>query len=336
MQSWEEISRMENGRAQLARVCWPYDKYPDLPQLLAGSEIVLLDEDGPGVVTNLHSSRMDYLDDVLGTVSAREPDAYRRVEIVITYDRHSVPDIQMPFCDFLADIDGVCDYFSTIYFSKVRFSHNFRLPLPFRSHIRIALRNPTKTALIGYTDLQWKRLARLPEDVGYLYTAYHADSLQLPEQTAQLCRINARGTLRAHWFSLGTDCPLAKNGEYICEGNQSFFVDEEKKPSLEYLGTEDVYSHSWGFAGTGGDGYAAITRMEHPTPERTQISMLRCRTIDAIPFERSLRLELDYQDEYFAAGSRNPLHRQGVFAERARASFKMDYKSCLYYYAQKK
>ncbi len=327
---WENTARIETGRARLARICWPYDKYPDMPQLTAGSEVVLLDEDGPGVVTNLHSSAMYHMG------GEKNPAAYRQVEIEITYDRHAEPDIRMPLCDFLADVDGDCECFNTVYFSKVRFSHNFRLPMPFRSHIRIVLRNPTKTDLMGYTDLQWKQLCELPEDVGYLYTAYRADRLQIPEQTAQLCRIDGRGTLRAHWFSIGTDCALAKNGEYVCEGNQEFYVDGEQAPSLEYLGTEDVYSHSWGFAGTGGDGYAAITRMDHPTPERTQLAMLRCRTIDAIPFERSLRLELDYRDEFFAFASKNPLHTWEVLGDRPRASFNIDYKSCLYYYVQEK
>lgn len=333
-QDWKTIASLDTEPSRLARVCWPYDKYPDETQLRAGSSIVLLDADGPGVVTNIHSSDMRFLDDVMDSKSAREPDAYARVMMEITYDFHTVPDISVPLSAFFCDIDGRSDCYSTVYLSKVRYAHNFRLPIPFSRHIRIVLRNPTATDLFGYTDLQWKKTAALAGEIGYLRVAYSAGTVTVPEQTAVLCSLTGPGTVRAHWLALGTDLPEAYDGEYICEGNQEFYIDGASAPSLEYLGTEDVYSHSWGFAGTGGDGYAAIVRMDHPTPQRTEIAMLRCRTLDSIGFSHSLMVRLDYRDEFFAAASTNPLHRQGVFATRRRVSFPLDYRSCFYYYAR--
>ena len=333
MHEWVNISRVESNKSYLERVCWPYDKYPDMPQLTAGAKIVLLDVDGPGVVANIHSSRMDFLDDVLDTKSAREDDAYQKVIIDITYDHHSAPDISMPLCDFLADVDGACSVYRTIYFSKVSYSHNLRLPIPFQKHIRITLTNTSQTDLISYTDLQWKKLEYLPDDAGYLRTAYWTGTIRAPEETVTLCNVHSAGTIKAHWLALGTDLDLAWNGEYICEGNQEFYVDGEERPSLEYLGTEDVYSHSWGFAGTGGDDYAQIIRMDHPTDTRTEIAMLRCRSYDSISFQKELKVLLDYRDEYYAESSKNPLHKQGVFAPRKRVSYPLSIKSCFYYYS---
>lgn len=336
MLNWMETAKVDTDRSYLEAICWPYDRHPGMAQLLAGSQIIMLEADGPGVVTNIHSSRMDFLDDILFTKSACEADAYRRIIIEITYDHNDTPDICMPLCEFLADIDGECSQFRSVYFSKVAYSHNFRLPIPFREHIRIVLKNPTKTDLISYTDTQWKKLPSLPEDIGYLKIAYFNKILQIPEETAQLCYIQGPGTVRAQWMSLGTDLDLAWNGEYICEGNQLFFIDGEEEPSIEYCGNEDVYSHSWGFGDScGGDLYAVITRMDHPTDTRTEISMLRCRTLDSIGFSESLRLMLDYRFDFYAKDSTNPIHNKGVFAQRKRVSYPLHVRNCIYYYTSK-
>lgn len=334
MDNWMEAATVDTDRSYLAVACWPYDRFPEMGQLMAGSQVVVLDTDGPGVVTNFHSSRMDILDEILFTKSAAEADAYQRVLIEITYDHHEQPDILMPLSAFLADVDGACDQFRSVYFSKVAYSHNFRLPIPFRKHIKIVLKNPTETDLISYTDVQWKKLAKLPENVGYLRIAYFDKELQIPEEVAQLCEIQGAGTVRAHWMNLGTDLDLAWNGEYICEGNQQYYIDGEEEPSMEYCGNEDAFSHSWGFGDQcGGDLYAVITRMEHPTPTRTEIAMLRCRTLDSIGFRKSLRLMLDYRFDFYAKDSNNPYHKQGVFAARKRVSYPLRVRNCIYYYS---
>lgn len=331
MENWMDTARVDAGRSKLERVCWPYDKYPELPQLMAGSEIVLLDAEGPGVVTNLHASKMDVLDGVIDVKSAGDPDAVKKVLIEITYDGHETPDISMPYYDFLGDPNGNCSYFSTVYFSKVPISHNFRLPMPFRKHIRIVLKNPTDTHIISYTDLQWKKLDSLPEDVGYLRVCYERGSFSAPEEVVTLGEIGGKGTLKAHWLHLGTEDKHAWDGEFICEANQEFYIDGEETPSLEYLGTEDLYGHSWGLGVVSCDGYAGIL-LSHPSDTRTEVDMCRCRTVDSVGFAKSLKLKMDYSADYFSKTSTNPLLRQGVFAPRERISFDIDYKSCLYYY----
>jgi len=331
MENWTDIARVDPDRSRLERVCWPYDKYPQMPQLMAGSEIVLLDTDGPGVVTNLHASKMDVLDGVIDVKSAGDPEAVKKILIEITYDGKDTPDISMPYYDFLGDPDGTCGYFSTVYLSKVPVSHNFRLPIPFREHIRIVLKNPTDTHIISYTDLQWKKLEKLPEETGYLRVCYTTGTFTAPEEVVRLADISGTGTLKAHWLQLGTDDPHARDGEFVCEANQEFYVDGEETPSLEYLGTEDLYGHSWGLGAVSCDGYADIL-MNHPSDTRTEIAMHRCRTIDSVGFRKHLALNMDYSADYFAKDSKNPLHLQGVFAPRERLSFDIDYKSCLYYY----
>jgi len=332
MSNWMDTARLDTRPSRLERICWPYDKYPDMPQLLAGAEITLLDADGPGVVTNLHAAAMGCLDGILGTCSAHEPDAHTRIIIEITYDNHQTPDISMPLYAFLGDPLGNSDRYRTIYFAKVQDAHNFRLPIPFDRHIKIVFKNPTQTDIISYTDLQWKKLDVLPEDCGYLRIAYRKAAMQAPEDVPVLADIADRGTVKAHWLCLGTDLENASGGEFICEANQEFYIDGEDHPSLEYLGTEDLYAHSWGLGSSSCDGYSVITGVQHPREGRTEVTMLRCRTEDAIGFNKSLRLKMDYSQDYFSHASTNPLLKTGVFAPRPRLSFLIDYQSCVYYY----
>ncbi len=334
MQDWKETARVDTGRARLSTALWPYDKYPDMPQLKAGGTVCVMDAEGPGVVTCIHAADFCCLDDVLQTGGAREPDAAERLRIRIYYDGSGTPQIDMPFYAFLADPTGHAEFFTTVYFAKVKVARNLRLPIPFRSRLRIELFNPTDTDLCGYLDIQRKDLETLPEGTGYLRVQYRDQEFVCPEEIPILAELAGPGTLRAHWLSLGSDIPQAREGEYVCEGNQEFYVDGETTPSLEYLGTEDAYGHSWGLGGVGStDGYSALTEVSHPREEWTWITMLRCRTEDAIGFETSLRLLLDYTQEYFARASRNPLHGKGVFAGRERKSFRITARSCTYWYS---
>ena len=68
----------------------------------------------------------------------------------VFYDNEEKPSIEMPLMDFFADIQSKSKYFSSIYFSKVKESHNFRLPIPFRKHITVEIENPTDKNLTGY------------------------------------------------------------------------------------------------------------------------------------------------------------------------------------------
>jgi hypothetical protein len=322
-----------SGQTHLERACWPYDKYPDLPQLTAGARVALLDADGPGVVTNLHASRMAYLADVLGTGGLREPDAPARPVIEVTYDHADEPQIRLPLVDFLGDPEGCGAVYATRYFAKVWDAANLRLPLPFGDHVRIEIVNPSQTDLIGYLDLQWQELPRLPEGCGRLCVDYRRGTARFPEDIVTLCDVRGPGAIVAHWLTLATDLEQARDGEYVCEGNQEFYLDDAAAPQLEYLGTEDLYGNSWGFRGPVSDGYAAILRHDTDAAGVTTIGMLRCREADRVTFDRRCRVLLDHTAEFYAANSANPFHAQGVFAGRPRLSYEASYRSCFYYYA---
>jgi len=208
----------------------------------------------------------------------------------VFYDNALTPAIDMPLMDFCADIQCRSDYFSTIYFTKVKESHNVRLPLPFRKHIRVEVENPSAALLYGYMDVQWDKLPSIPDDAGLLWADYRCGTIDARKDNV-LFEAKAAASIVAHWLQY--ESPRSLGGEVICEANQEFYLDGDTTPTLNYLGTEDVYGYSWGYGLPHSDGQAAILKKEDLNPG-SRIAVLRCRANDAISFQKSCRWLLTF------------------------------------------
>ena len=315
--SWMEVTTVGGGtQSRLAISHWPYDKYPTTPELTPKSKSLLLDVDGPGVVTAFHVSK--YVGGDPGALLLR-----------VWYDGETTPSIEMPWMDFLGDPEAKTAYFATVYFSHVKDSHNFRLPMPFQRHLRIEVENPTDAKFGGYTDIQWEKLQALPADSGYLRVAYRTGTPTIPNDLIEVCNIHGPGAIVAHWLQLQADNPRTVSSDLICEANQEIYLDGGNEPQLEYLGTEDCYGFSWGMAGgIQSDHYAAITRIDR-WKEGGLFTLLRCRDKDRIRFESSCRWVINYRNEFFSTRELSPQARL-----HDPATFPMPYRSAVYYYAK--
>ena len=317
-ESWQELTSLGGKQSRMSIAHWPYDKYPSTPEITPKSRTTLIDADGPGVVSAFHVSAY-----------RGEPNTSADLILRVWYDNEPKPAIEMPWLDFLGDIGGRSGYFSTIYFSKVKESHNFRLPMPFRKHIRMEVENPTDTKFMGYTEVQWERIPSFPESSGMLRVDYRTGKVRIPQEIIELCNIRSKGAIVAHWLQLQSDHPSCKEGGVMCEGNTEFYFDGKDKPDIESLGTEDFYGHSWGFTGLQSDNYCAIVRQENLPSGGGLVAMLRCRALDRVSFDRSCRVVADYTQEFYSDLSRNPRHA----GPTGKLSFDVLYKSCFYFYS---
>lgn len=312
---WQQLTAVgDGGQSRLAISHWPNDKYPQLPELTPKAKTVLLDVDGPGVVTLFHVSKYHGGDPA-------------QLLLRVWYDGAAKPAIEMPWMDFLGDIEAKTAHFSTVYFSHVKESHNFRLPMPFRKHIRIEVENPTDQGFGGYSDIQWERVESLPEKTGCLHVDYRSGTARIPEETIDVCSIRGPGTIVAHWVQVQADRPETINSDLICEANQELYLDGNPAPQMEYLGSEDLYGFSWGMGGgIQSDHYAAIVRMDR-WKSGGLFAMLRCRGADRIRFGSGCRWVINYQQEFFSSLTKNPRHQA-----TPKKSFDMPYRSAVYYY----
>ncbi|HOP12031.1 MAG TPA: DUF2961 domain-containing protein [Oscillospiraceae bacterium] len=319
-----DLAKLTDSVSQNAVSAWPYDKYPDMPRLTAHSVIALLETDGPGVVTCIHATRFMPRG---GLDFNKEP--ANELIVRVFYDNETVPSIEMPWHDFVFDLGAKSNFFSLGCVSKVHRANNFRLPMPFRKHIRITLQNPTDRDMTGYADVQWDRLSEFPDDMGYLYAEYRSGALNIPFASVELCNIKGQGKVVGQWLLLTADDPICKNGELLCEANNEFYLDGASVPSLEYLGTEDLYGFSWGFEQLESDGVCAILRKEETKNGGSVIGLARMRTADAISFQKSCRYIFTYEHEINPAlPSLNPNIKRALDQNDVKASFE----SCVYYY----
>lgn len=305
--AWQETAQLCAGTTHVIPALWA-----DKPQLKAKTTVTILDCAGPGVVTMLHASALS--PDCVDFASA----AAQGVTIRVFYDGEIKPSIDMPFMDFMGDIQCQSACFSTVFFAKVKESHNVRLPLPFRKHLRIELNNPSDRDLLGYTDLQYDRLTSLPDQTGYLYVDYRAGELDAQKPTT-LFSLDKPAKIVAHWLQY--ESPKSENGETICEGDQHLFLDGDVQPTLNYLGTEDAYGFSWGFKGIQSDQRSAIIRRDALSPAGARIAVLRCRTDDAISFQQSCRWVLTFAND----GSH----------QKKLGGSPVPYRHAVYYYARR-
>ena len=305
---WQRTAQILESKTHVVPALWA-----DMPRLDAKTKVTLLNVGGPGVVTLIHASAL-----ALKFDSQFASEEAMKVILRIFYDGESKPSIEMPFMDFLGDIQCQSSYFNSVYFTKVKESHNFRLPLPFRKQIKIELENPSDKNLLGYTDIQWEKLSTIPPDTGYLRVDFRQGNLNAQEEHL-LFNLQSKGKVVAHWFQYESE--KSKGGETICEADQQLYLDGDSQPTLNYLGTEDVYGYSWGYKGTHSDGRSVILRQENLKPEGSRIAVLRCRTDDAISFKKSCRWVLTF--------SNDPTHQKKL------GETPIPYRHCVYYFSEK-
>lgn len=303
---WMETTKIHDVKSHVVPAIWS-----NLPRLNAKTTVKILDVKGPGVITQIHVSALG-----TGYGIGFDSPASQGVIIRVFYDGESKASINMPLMDFLGDIQGKSDYFTTVYFSKVKESHNFRLPIPFRKSIKVEVENPSETNLVGYIDIQWDKVSGIPDDCGYLYTDYQNSVIDAGKENL-LFTLNKPASIVAHWLQYESE--KSKKGATIVEANQELYLDGDTVPTLNYMGTEDVYGYSWGYKGIQSDNWGAIIRNEDLQPTGARIAVLRCRTNDVISFRKSCRWIMTYL-------------KDKRYADILRGT-SIPYRHCVYYYA---
>jgi hypothetical protein len=122
----------------------------------------------------------------------------------------------------------------------------------------------------------------------------------------------------AHWLQY--ESKKSQAGETLCEANQEIYLDGDAAPTLNYMGSEDVYGFSWGYRAVQSDGQMAILRREELQPAGSRIAVLRCRTADAISFRQSCHWVLTF--------AHDPYHQQRL------GDIPIPYRHCVYYYSK--
>ncbi len=293
---------------------WKYDRYSDLPSLDANTSMTVADLKGPGIIRHLHATR-------------HQPErlAARGVVLIIYFDNAKEPAVVCPLADFFGDgCGGDSMYFSSAFIECAPWSYNCYFPMPFKERARVLLRNDTEKNLMDYSFVEWENLPAWNDRLGYFHAAYQRKPFQLTKDSDEMFfTVRGTGHILGRQFSVVTDEPFFRAFNTVMEGNNEIDIDGHKR-RLDYLGTEDSFTFSWGFQETFVGRRAGMTLVEHGDLNR--LSIYRFHDHMPIRFTTSLAWHINWKHETFF--TRNPQWQAAV----ERGGCRVDYATVHYWY----
>ena len=218
----------------------------DYRPLAAGETLTLLDEAGPGEVSH-----------VWITIASNEQFHLKKMVLRMYWDGESAPSVEAPVGDFFGlGLGEYMLYQSAPLAVGADKALNCFFPMPFQKHARITLTNEGQRragAVYWNIDLPSYR-SPLPPDTLYFHAQYRQAT---PNKALPGNKINLDGKDNYVWMEskgrghfAGVAMSVIENQDgWWGEGDDMFFVDGEKLPSINGTGSEDYFLGAWDFGG---------------------------------------------------------------------------------------
>jgi hypothetical protein len=299
----------------------------DFRKLPAGETLTLLEEPGPGVVTHIW-------------ITIASPENYHLKKLVLRmyWDNEPTPSVEAPIGDFFGL--GLGDYFLyqslPLAVGSANALNSF-FPMPFRKNAKIIVTNEGKLPVDAfYFNIDFRAYQKpLPDDVLYFHAQYrqatpnHGWTSQWnsngdpqvdkrPNLTGEDNYVWMEATGRGHFVGV-TLSVLQNQDEWWGEGDDMFFVDGEKLPSINGTGSEDYFLGAWDF-GTQPFSYALLgapVKGEERAGSRS--SVYRFHLDSPITFTKSIRATIEHghanhrSDNYFSVAYWYQTEPHGAF-----------------------
>ncbi|HLW81950.1 MAG TPA: glycoside hydrolase family 172 protein [Candidatus Acidoferrales bacterium] len=263
----------------------------DYRALPAGGSLTLLNEKGPGEITHIWI-----------TIASREPYHLKKIVLRMYWDGEATPSVEAPVGDFFGL--GLGDYFM---YQSIPLSVgadkalNCFFPMPFQKSARITLTNEgSETAGAVYWNIDMRSYrSPLPAETLYFHAQYRQAT---PNQAHHENKFDIDGRENYVWMEargrgqfVGVTMSVLENADgWWGEGNDMFFVDGAKLPSIEGTGSEDYFLGAWDFGGKSfsyGLYGAPVVGAER---QGARWSVYRFHLDSPIPFTKSLRATIEH------------------------------------------
>jgi hypothetical protein len=263
----------------------------DYRPLAPGETLTLLDEAGPGEISH-----------VWITIASDERFHLKKMVLRMYWDGESSPSVEAPVGDFFGL--GLGEYF--LYQSAPLSvggdkALNCFFRMPFQKQARITLTNEGRQraeAVYWNIDLRAFK-APLPAETLYFHAQYRQAT---PNKAFPENKINLDGKENYVWmettgrghFAGVTMSVLENQDGWWGEGDDMFFVDGEKLPSINGTGSEDYFLGAWDFGGKP-FAYALFgAPMVGGEFQGGRWSLYRFHLDSPIPFTKSLRATIEH------------------------------------------
>ncbi|HZR19556.1 MAG TPA: glycoside hydrolase family 172 protein [Verrucomicrobiae bacterium] len=245
-----------------------------------GGALTLATLDGPGQIVHIWCT-------------IAHPDAFysRLLTLRMYWDDEQHPSVECPVGDFFGIGHGVDKPFTSL---PIRVSSDGRgrncyWPMPFRKKARITVTNESARRCDAfYFYIDWQKHPSISQDSAYFHAMYRQEYPCIMGRNYLLADLEGRG----HYVGTIQSVYLVSPGWYG-EGDDFFFIDGEKEPSLRGTGTEDYFCDGWGFREQSGPFYGTPLWEGFDTGDRG--TAYRFHIADPVVFRKSLRVEIEHK-----------------------------------------
>ena len=256
-----------------------------------GQTITVLDENGPGEISH-----------VWFTIADKEKYHLKRIVLRMYWDDESEPSVEAPIGDFFGLGNGEYFLYQSIPLAVgADKALNCFFPMPFQKHARITVTNQGHEPIDAlYWNIDWRQLpSPLPNDTAYFHAQYRQAT---PNVAMENAKTNLDGTNNYVWMEatgrghfVGVTMSVIENADgWWGEGDDMFFIDGEKLPSINGTGTEDYFLGAWDFGGKPFSYGLFGAPVVGPEKKDSRWSVYRFHLDSPIPFTKSLRATIEH------------------------------------------
>lgn len=260
------------------------DRNGDAKSIDPGATLVLLETDGPGMVTHIWN-----------TVGTTDLFHGRNLVLRVYYDRAEKPCVVAPLGDFFGIGHGAWRDMTSIpvTVSSAGRSRTCFWRMPFREAIRITVTNDSPIKVDSfYYYVDWVKLENLPLDTLYFHAQYCQEHPVTSPDNYVIADIKGRG----HYVGTVLSVHQMETG-WFGEGDDFFYIDGEAEPRLRGTGTEDYFCDAWGFREFCAPWHGVPIYEGVVTGDR--VTAYRWHVQDPVSFQKSLRVEIEHRGSVF-------------------------------------
>jgi Protein of unknown function (DUF2961) len=283
-QSWQpDLTIQQTYTAQRVSSADPTGGNADFRTVTPGATATVLDVDGPGTISH-----------VWFTIADSEQYHLKRIVLRMYWDGESTPSVEAPIGDFFGlGLGEYHNWESELLSVGSLKALNCFFPMPFARHARITITNEG-TQKIGalYYNIDYRAYTHsLPPGTVYFHAQYR--QAQPTRGKDNYVWLEATG----HGQYVGVTMSVLQNQDnWWGEGDDMFFIDGQKTPSISGTGAEDYFLGAWSF------GEKPFSYASYGAPvvgaqvAGSRSSVYRFHLDAPIPFGRSLRATIEHGD----------------------------------------
>jgi hypothetical protein len=283
----------------------------------AGGTHVLLDAEGPGVITHMW---ITFLGPGPQAWAPQGSANHQELMLRMFWDDNPRPAVEAPVGDFFANCFGRrSEVISLPVVVEGGDSYNAFWRMPFRESARIEIENQSQKPLsLLYFNIDWIKLDSLPEDTPYFYAQYRQEYPVRKGRDYLILETAGKGHFVGTVLGVRMRSPA-----WFGEGDEKIYIDGETKPSIWGTGTEDYFLSAWGLQTTSTP-YFGVPFFDYRTIGG-HVSSYRWHLHDPIVFNAGIKITLEHMG--WMSEDENPEYEATSWNERED-----DYASVAFWY----